>query len=131
MEVCMLPENTLVLTVEPFVGFMPNDIRLWLSEHTDECFMAAALAAVSNKTGSLGHELDDSDDYWLHYSYDKWWELEKELYDLIYKAMVSANQRGDASYDLSSKGWHYVVKPFMEKHGFRDGAGWWVANNWG
>ena len=40
------PENTLILTVDPFVGFMPNELRAWLCEHTDDASLAAALAAV-------------------------------------------------------------------------------------
>lgn len=29
-------------------------------------------------------------------------------------------------FNLSDKGLHYVVLPFMERNGYRDGAGWWI-----
>lgn len=122
------PENTLVLTVEPFVGFMPDDVRAWLSSHPDDRSLAIALAVVHNHTGSLGHELDDSDDPWLIYAYDSWEELDCDLYARTFKVMEAANQRGEASYDLSPKGWYNVVKPFMKKNGFLDGTGWWIPN---
>ena len=32
----------------------------------------------------------------------------------------------DGSSVTSGKGMWYIVKPFMERNGFRDGAGWWV-----
>ena len=121
-----LPENTLILITEPLVGFNPDDVRVWLTSHPDDHSLAIALAAVHNQTGSLGHELDDSDDPWLLYAYESWKELDQDLYTRVIKTMNAANQRGEASYDLSPKGWYNLAKPFMEKNGFMAETGWWV-----
>lgn len=120
------PKNTLILTTEPFVGFMPADLRAWITEHGSDTDLAMALAEVHNHVGILGHELDDIDDHWLIYAYEAWREVEKELYDLITASMQRSNQQGETAYNLSQPGLHWLVKPFMEKNGFQDGTGWWV-----
>lgn len=122
-------ENTLILTTEPFVGFMPNDLRGWLRSNREDKDLATALAEVHNHTGCLGHELDESNDQWLTYAFEEWWKLEKELYELIRSSMQQANQSGRANYDLAQNGLYYLVKPFMEANGYRDGSGWWVKNS--
>ena len=122
-----LPNNTLILTKEPFVGFMPADLRIWLRGHNKDADLAVALAEVNNHTGRLGHELDEVNDHWLVYAYEEWWKLEKELYDLVISSMRQANLRGEANYDLERIGLYNIVKPFMEKNGFRDASGWWVS----
>ena len=120
------PQNTLILTTDPFVGFMPADLQSWIKCHSTDPDLALALAEVNNHVGLLGHELDDVDDPWLAYAFESWYELELELYDLIFESMRQSNQRGETNYNLSQEGIYYRVKPFMEKNGFQDGAGWWV-----
>ena len=124
-----LPENTLILTAEPFLGFMPADLRSWLQDHHEDNDLATALAAVNNHVGLLGHELDEVDDNWLLYAFEAWWELEKELYDLVIGSMQQANIRGEAHYNMDQKGLHCLVMPFMERNGYKDGSGWWVQAN--
>ena len=119
----------MILTTEPFVGFMPADLRAWITEHSSDQNLAMALAEVHNRVGILGHELDETDDHWLIYAYEAWWEVEKELYDLIVASMRHSNQQGKTNYNLSQTGLHWLVKPFMEKNGFRDGTGWWVQTD--
>ena len=120
-----LPENTLILTTEPFVGFMPVDMRAWLKTHSADADLAAALAEVSNRTSMLGHELDEVDDPWLDYAHEAWWEVEQELYGLILSSMRHAMDGGEAHYDLEREGRYYRVLPFMEKNGYVGGTGWW------
>ena len=119
-------ENALILTTEPFVGFRPEDLRTWLKSHCEDADLAAALAEVHNHTGCLGHELDESNDKWLTYTFEEWWALEKDLYEMVTASMRQANLCGKANYDLEQKGLHYLVKPFMEKNGYQDGSGWWI-----
>ena len=120
-------KNTLILTKDPFFGFMPSDLRVWLQEHNQDGDLATALAAVHTQAGLIGHELDESNDPWLIYAHEEWWAIEQFLYDLILSSMRQANLCGTANYDLSQKGFHFLVKPFMEQNGFRDGSGWWIS----
>ena len=122
-------ENTLILTTEPFVGFMPADLRNWLQQNSKDEDLAVAMVEVHNHVGCLGHELDESDDRWLTYAFEEWWSLEKEICEMITSSMRQANLSGEANYDLEQKGLYYLVKPFMEKNGYRDGSGWWIAEN--
>lgn len=121
-----LPENTLILTTEPFVGFMPSDLRVWLTGHNSDTDLACALAEVNDHVGLLGHELGEVEDRWLLYAYEAWWEVELELYDLIFDSMKRSNQLGETEYNLTQEGLYYRVKPFMERNGYRDGSGWWI-----
>lgn len=123
------PENTLILTTAPFVGFMPTDLRAWIKDNHTDPDLATALAEVNNRVGLLGHELDEADDPWLVYAFEAWYEIESELYDLIFESMRESNQRGETSYNLNQEGLHHRVAPFMERNGFQDGAGWWVKSN--
>ena len=118
--------NTLILTAEPFVGFMPVDLYAWVNEHSSDRDIAVALAEVHNHVGILGHDLDEVDDQWLIYTYEAWWEIEKRLYELILASMRRSNQHGETAYNLEQSGLHWRVKPFMEKNGFQDGNGWWI-----
>lgn len=123
------PENTLILTTAPFVGFMPTDLRVWIQNNHADPDLATALAEVNNHVGLLGHELDEVDDPWLVYAFEAWYEIELELYDLIFESMRKSNQRGETSYNLNQEGLYYRVAPFMERNGFLDGAGWWMKSS--
>ena len=123
-----LPENTLILTTEPFVGFMPSDLRMWLTDHNTDADLASAKAEVNDHAGLLGHELDEVEDRWLLYAFEAWWEVELELYDLIFESMKQSNQRGETKYNLTQEGLYYRVKPFMERNVYQDGSGWWVKS---
>lgn len=123
-----LPENTLILTTEPFVGFMPSDLRMWLTDHNTDADLASALAEVNDHVGLLGHELDEVEDRWLLYAFEAWWEVELELYDLIFESMKQSNQRGETKFNLTQEGLYYRAKPFMERNGYHDGSGWWVKS---
>lgn len=107
----------LILTKEPFVGFNPEDLTDWLNTNANDRDLAAALAATSNHTGLLGHELDEGDP-WLRYAYEKWRIVENHLYEQIINRMGPQNGLDTGRYDL--------IKPYMEANGYRDGSGWWI-----
>ena len=114
-------DNLLILTKEPFVGFMPNDAREWLQAHTSEHELAVAFAHVDNKASQLVYACQDEDDYWADYSFEEWYDLSKELESKIRSVLKERNEL------LSTKsGSRYLLVPFMLSHGYRDGSGWWL-----
>lgn len=119
-------EDIYVLTSEPLKGYTPEDVRTWLQDNTEESALAEALAQVHNKTGLMGHELDETDNACFEKAYEEWWALEKELYAKIIKILEQENLKKQASHKIADKGLYYVVLPFMERNGYRDGAGWWI-----
>ena len=110
-----------MLTEEPFVGFMPNDVREWLQTHTSEQEMAVAFAHVDNQTSRLMCAGQDDDDYWIDYAFEEWYELAKEVEGKIQSVLIARGEQ-----PASNCGGHYILIPFMARHGFRDGSGWWI-----
>ena len=121
-------ENRLILTNEPFIGYTPEILRTWLHTNREDKDLASALAEVHNHTGCLGQELDETDDKDILTAYNKWWTLEKELYELVITSMRQSNLSGKTNYDLDEKGLYHCVKPFMEANGYGDGSGWWIKS---
>lgn len=103
---------------------MPVDVRQRLKEDCTESALAEAAAAVGNKVGELCHEADETDDPWMDYAVEEWFELYLELFDHIRAAM------GEAC-DPTIQGSHNTLVPFMEQNGFRDGSGWWIRKKQG
>lgn len=119
-------EDIYILEFEPLKGFTPYDVRQWLQKNTEESALAIALSLVHNKTGLMGHELDETDNACFEKVYEEWWTLEKELYAKIIKILEEENLKKQASHKISDKGLHHVVLPFMERNGYRDETGWWI-----
>ena len=119
-------ESYLTIDKEPFVGYMPNDIRNWMIEHTQESEIACAMMAVHNKAGTLMHLCDESCDPWIDHAFEEWHEIETELVERIKDILSIENKTKDKTHALDGIGTYCMVKPFMERNGYRDGAGWWI-----
>ena len=76
-------QSMLVLTKEPFVGYMPKDIRALISGEISEENLALAFVCVSNKAGSLFCELDEGDE-WVRYAFHAWNEVQEQLMEMIF-----------------------------------------------
>ena len=117
-----------ILLEEPLKDSTPEDIRNLLQYDQTEKTLAAAMAAVANQTGWIGHSLDDPDNdaatnKAVELAFDAWWALEKELYIKISNILI---QETPDVYIPESTGWHYIIQPFMTRNGYRDGGGWWI-----
>ena len=77
------------------------------------------------------HDLDDPDYDPIHdkvkQSFAMWEELQDLLYEKIVNILRAENEAG-SHHVLSGIGTHYIVLPFMEREGFRDGSGWWIKD---
>ena len=102
--------------------------------YTSDDTVATILAGVSNEVGWLMHELDDPDnDEELVSTYrslfDSWYALERDLVAEVIRRLEEENQTTGTKYLTSGIGTHYIIKPFMERNGFIDGAGWWIKEH--
>ena len=133
MSEIKLPEDLnkiAIMASEPLKGYTPDQMREMASKYDSDEALAAVYASVSNKTGWIGHDIgepenDEETNNRLKKELDEWWKLEKELYAEIVSRLQKENAEKGTTYITSGKG-RYIVKPFMERNGFRDGAGWWV-----
>lgn len=121
-----VPPNAVVLCSEPLKDRSVDDMRLWISQNRAESDLATAMSLVHRKSGWLAHLTDDEGGEIYAEESHKWWELEKELCSEIISIMKEENERGAANHNLEKRGWHYMIEPFMNRNGFRDGAGWWI-----
>ena len=119
-------ENYLIIDHEPFVGYMPNDIRNWLTEHPQESDIASAMMIVHNKVDILMDVCEEVNDPWANYAFEEWNEIETELAERIRGILSVDNRTKDTNYTLDGIGTYYMVKPFMERNGYRDASGWWI-----
>ena len=120
-----------IMATEPLMGYMPDQIREIASKYDSDEALAAIYASVSNKAGWIGHDIgepenDEETNNRLKKEFNEWWTLEKELYAEIVCRLQKENVEKRTKHITSGKGMWFVVKPFMERNGFRDGAGWWI-----
>ena len=123
-----------VLYKEPLKDYAPNDIRAWLKNNTGDANLATAYAQVSNQVGWIGHEVDDPDNdektnKSIMEKFEKWWALDKEIQQTIFTRIEAYNKEHGTNYPTSGKGTHYLIEPFMNMNGYRDGCGWWVEDD--
>ena len=116
----MKPQNTLILTIEPFVGFRPDDVRAWLPESPNEARLAQIYPYIQHKLAYLDSDLYDEYDPWLEYAYEAWYELEQE----IVKQMLAILQQEHALPDV--EGYHWKIEPLMNRNGYYSSGGWWI-----
>lgn len=126
-----IPENAVILCSEPLKGWTVDEMRMWISQHTEESDLATATALVDMKAGWLMHLTDDEGGEIYSEEEHKWCELSNELYAKILSIMEKENETGIANHDLTKVGLFYRIEPFMHRNGYRDGAGWWVKEKQG
>lgn len=114
--------NTLILTVEPFVGAMPQDIRALAEQGLTDQQLAQIFAIVANHAGNLMCDLQDSRDQWLSHAFYQWDEVESLLLGMILDRLIL---EGNLS-EKPKTGTHYAIIPFMLRNGYRNGSGWWL-----
>ena len=124
----------IALCSEPLDGFSPTQVRSMFERYTSDDSVATILAGVSNEVGWLMHELDDPDnDEELISTYrslfDSWYALERDLVVEVIRRLEEENQATGTKYLTTGIGTHYIIKPFMERNGFVDGAGWWIKEH--
>lgn len=111
----------------PLYGTAPDEIRTLLQQDNSEKLLAAAMAAVSNQTGYIHHDIidpdiDDTTREVIEEQFDAWWTLEKELVTRISNILICENPEKGIP---ENTGYH-IIQPFMERNGYRDGSGWWI-----
>lgn len=112
-------DSTLVLTKEPFTGYMPADVRALLNERIPDAALAGLFACVDNQATSLFSDLDEGDQ-WTEYAFWEWREILEELIERI--CTILESETGQQRLDRK----HAEVHPFMERNGFHCASGWWV-----
>lgn len=110
------------------MGATSNDIRALLEQDHSEKMLAASMAAVSNQTGYIHHDINDPDiddtiREVIEEQFDTWWELERELVTRISNILICENPEIGIP---ENTGYHFIIQPFMERNGYRDGSGWWI-----
>ena len=114
-------QSMLVLTKEPFVGYMPQDVRALIDGDIPEKTLALLFARVSNKSGILFSELDE-DDKWARYAFHEWEEVHDQLMEKIFGILIEEG----VVYEVPTAGKYNALAPFMERNGYHCPAGWWV-----
>ena len=124
----IIPEGAVILASEP-CSLSPEEVLELYEKDKSEAMLAKCLAAASNQTGWIGHDLDDEDcTEYTRELFESWWTLYKRLVSDIRDILIKENNNG-MNHVIENIGTHYMVKPVMERNGFRDGCGWWVPKD--
>lgn len=118
-------QDYFIMGSEPLPDVSIDDIRKWLSEHTDKQSTIDAYAAVHNKAWWIEDNEYDYEEGTTAYAYaceqtDAWFSLLKELEEIIFGYLR------DEGIMIPEKCQITVLALFMEKHGYYDANGWWV-----
>lgn len=124
----------IALCSEPLEGFSPAQVRDMFERYTSDDAVAAILAGVSNEVGWLMHELDDPGNDKESVStyrsvFHSWYALERDIVAEVIRRLEEENQATGTNHLTTGIGTHYIIKPFMERNGFVDGAGWWIKEH--
>lgn len=112
-----LPEGTVIMGSEPLAGISAEEWRNMLGNDYTEPALATSLAGAWNEAGWLIDEADDDDSTSeIKARYETWWALRVELVENVAAILQCECQTPYIK----------LVKPFMERNGYRDGGGWWV-----
>ena len=124
----ILPEGAVILAAEP-CSLSPEELIEIYENDKSEAMLAKCLAAASNQVGWIGHDLDDEDctDY-TRELFETWWNLYKKFVSDVKNILAEENNNG-MNHTIENIGTHYMVKPVMERNGYRDGCGWWLLKD--
>ena len=118
-------ENFMVMASEPHPNITPEDIRSRFHGCLSEKDLADAFAVCSNKFCWVEDNVYDYEEGTPEYEQakaitDEWCELMDEYEEQIFVIL-----RGEG-IDIPERGQIIVLTPFMEKHGYKNGNGWWI-----
>ena len=120
-------EDIYIMADEPYENMTPDDLRLWLKDNTSEQSLAKGISIANNNCWWYAYDCDEDERYIL--IYNAWQELYEELIFQGFGILEKENESGVANHDLSDIGWHYKIRPLMERNGFIDGNGWWICDD--
>lgn len=117
-----IPSNAVIMSTEPIPNISPDQ---WLQIHNNcenDSDLADALAGAWNESGWLMHLVDeDSCNIELEQKFNGWWDLQVFLINKI----KSLEPQGISSEKLP---FIEILTPFMNRHGYTNGGGWWIRD---
>lgn len=123
----MFDKDTVIMGGDPAPGVSIEEMKLIASQVKTEKELAVAYAIASNKTFWIADEEYDypegSPEQLVAIAHtDRWIKLMNELLEKIFDLMRAEG------ITIPNTGYLKVIKPFMEKNGYRNGSGWWIKN---
>ena len=121
-------EDVVIMGSEPMPNMTIDDARKWYEAHKNEAGLAEIYANVENKAFWLAEFVDDYKEGTKEYDRacevsDEWWILAVHFRDMIFDILRNEG------YEITEHGYFDVLKIFMERNGYKDGAGWWVKKS--
>ncbi len=123
-----LPEGAVIMGADPIPEKSIEEMRTEVEEMIMTRDLVAAYVSVHNKFWYIEDEIYDYTEGTEEYlevsqNIDAWGELMDSLEERLF---VLAKEEGLIAEELSNAGTIKKLELFMDKYGYRDGAGWWV-----
>lgn len=120
----MIPEGAVIMATEP-VSITPEELMKVYENDRSEATLARCYADASNQASWLSFDCDEPNcPDSVKDLCDAWWDISFKLASDIRDILIRENISGK-NYVVDNIGIHYMVEPFMDKNGYRDGCGWW------
>jgi len=123
MSKIKIPDGAVIMADAP-VTILPDELLEIYENDKSEANLARCYADARNQAAWLSFEVDEPDcpDN-IKALCETWWDISFKLSDKIKEILIREN------YVVDEIGTHYMVMPFMERNGYRDGCGWWVPKD--
>lgn len=117
--------DIVIMRNDPLPNKTPTDVRNYFAERKTEKDLADAYAISHNKFGWVEDDAYDYEEGTPEYEaarviVDEWGALIDEYEERIFMIL-----RGEG-IKIPKTGRIKVLKPFMERHDYIDGNGWWI-----
>lgn len=127
-EAKFFDENIVIMGCDPTPDVSIEEMNMIAKQAETEKDLADAYAMSTNKAQWVSDDVYDYDEGTEEYNNacrttDEWFAVSDSLRNRIFRILKS---EGVA---IPKQGYNEVMKPFMERNGYRDGRGWWVKDN--
>lgn len=124
----LFDENTVIMGSDPTSDISIEEMNMIAERAETEKDLADAYAISSNKAHWVEDDVYDYEVGTKEYNNackisDAWFASAEMLRDRIFIILESEG------VTIPKQGYNEVMKPFMERNGYRDGRGWWVKDN--
>lgn len=121
----MFDEDTVIMGGDPTPDVSIEEMKIIASQVETEKELADAYSMASNKAWWVEDDIYDYEEGTPEHKEacritDEWFAVAEVIRNKIFEILKTEG------VEVTNRGYIEILKPFMERNGYRDGKGWWV-----